>query len=339
MHRCGSGLLLTLAITFVASLTGCLGKSSTNPDNGGVANVRLSPSGNQSLDLGRTLPFSASATDANGRPVLGVNIQFTVTSGNPNASAPLSISSAGNACAGSWDPSLTQCNPGTSGIALVTAVSNGVSSPPTTVYVHQHVDSIQISRIDSGGPPPQYDCFSQGQTWLFAATAYSNGLDITNTVGPVSWSSSNSGVVTAVPYTPPGQQNVFNQVQTTAKVPGITQLSASVSGTTSDPQAYTTCLVQYVRLQIGGQGPAGNSITVNNGGSVSLTATAVDTVGFTLGTAPLTWSTTNPEVAAFSTTTNTTGTNSATARANLGGATLIASCSPCLLYTSPSPRD
>ncbi|MFI5102442.1 MAG: hypothetical protein ACHP9V_03620 [Terriglobales bacterium] len=332
MHRCGSGLLLTLVITFVAALTGCLGKSSTNPGNGGVASVTLSPGGMQSLEVGRTLGFTATATDANGRPVLGVDIQFTVASGNPNASAPLSLvgngSGSASACAGTWDPSLTQCNPGTSGIALVTAVSNGFSSTPTYVYVHQHVDSIQISRIDSGGPPPQYDCFSQGQTWLFEGTAYSNGLDITNTVGPMSWSSSNSGVVTAVPYTPPGQQNVFNQVQTTAKAPGITQLFASVSGTTSSPQPYTTCLVQYVRLQIGGQGPAGNSITVNNGASVSITATAVDTVGFTLPVAPLTWSTTNPEVAAFSATTNTTGTNSASARNNLGGATLTASCTP-----------
>ena len=30
MHRCGSGFLLTLAITFFLALTGCLGKSSAN---------------------------------------------------------------------------------------------------------------------------------------------------------------------------------------------------------------------------------------------------------------------------------------------------------------------
>jgi hypothetical protein len=43
---------------------------------------------------------------------------------------------------------------------------------------------------------------------------------------------------------------------------------------------------------------------------------------------PLTWSTTNPEVAAFGTTTNTSGSNSASARNNVGGTTLFASCTP-----------
>ena len=71
---------------------------------------------------------------------------------------------------------------------------------------------------------------------------------------------------------------MLNQIQTTAKTPGITQLSASVSGTTSSPYPYTTCLIQAIHLQIGGQGQAGNSITINNGGGVSITATAVDTL-------------------------------------------------------------
>jgi len=337
MHRCGSGFLLTLAITFVVALTGCLGKSSSNPGNGGVQSVTLSPSSNLSLDVGGTQPFSATAKDANGKPIL-VNIQFIVASGNPNASAPLSISGGGNACAGTWDPSATMCSPGTPGIALVTAVAEGVSSPPTTVYVHQHIDSIQVVQAET--PPPQYDCFSQGQTWQFQGIAYSNNVDITNTVGPMSWSSSNTGVVTTDTNVP---TLLPNQVQVTAKDPGITQLFASVSGTTSGPYAYTTCLIQALYLQIGGQGQGGNSITLNNGGSVSITATAFDTLHLKtnsppLTNPPLTWSTTNPEVAAFTTTTNTTGTNSATARANLGGATVFASCTPptCNIGVLPS---
>src|ERR1700719_4282882 len=88
MHRCGTGFLLTLVITFVIALTGCLGKSSHNPNGGAVKTVTLSPSSNFSIDVGGTQIFSANATDANGRPVLGVSIQFIVASGNPNASAP-----------------------------------------------------------------------------------------------------------------------------------------------------------------------------------------------------------------------------------------------------------
>jgi hypothetical protein len=330
MHRCGSGFLLTLAISVVAAFTGCLGKSSSNPGNGGVSSITLSPGSTISLETGGTQGFSASAKDALGKTILGLNIQFIVASGNPNAAAPLSVASNGAACAGTWNPSVTQCSAGTAGIALVTAVANGVSSPVTTVYVHQHVDSIQIIKITPPPPPQQqYDCFYHGQTWQFEAIAYnSNGTDITGTVGPMSWSSSNPSVVTPTP-------TVFNQVQTTARTPGIAQLFATVSGTTSAPYPYTTCLVKAIYLQIGGQPQAGNSITVNNGGSVPITATAIDTLfgiapGDTtpLANPPLTWSTTNPEVAAFSTTTNTSGSNSASARANLGGATLTASCSP-----------
>jgi hypothetical protein len=326
MHRCSPGLLLTLVITFVVALTGCLGKSSPNPGGGGVKTVTLNPGSNFSIDVGGTQFFSASATDANGRPVIGVSIQFVVVSGNPNASAPLSVASNGSACAGTWDPTATMCTPGTPGIAIVTAVIEGVSSPPTTVYVHQHIDSIQITQAET--QPPPNDCFSQGQTWLFQGIAYSSNVDITNTVGPMNWSSSNGGVVTPIPFVPPNQPSVLNQAKTTAKSPGITNLFASVSGTTSNPFPYTTCLIQAIHLQIGGQSQAGNSITINNGGSVSITATAIDTLGVIVPSPPLTWSTTNPEVAAFSTTTNSTGINSATARANLGGATVFASCTP-----------
>jgi hypothetical protein len=326
MHRCSPGLVLTLVITFVVALTGCLGKSSPNSGGGGVKTVTLNPSSNFSIDVGGTQIFSASATDANGRPVVGVSIQFIVASGNPNASAPLSVASNGSACAGTWDPSATLCSPGTPGIAIVTAVIAGVSSPPTTVYVHQHIDSIQITQAET--QPPPNDCFSQDQTWQFQGIAYSNNVDITNTVGPLSWSSSNGAVVTALPFVPPNQPNVLNQAETTAKSPGIATLFASVSGTTSGPFPYTSCLIQAIHLQIGGQSQAGNSVTINNGGSVSITATAIDTLGVTVPSPPLTWSTTNPEVAAFTSTTNSTGVNSATARVNLGGATVFASCTP-----------
>ena len=326
MHRCGSGFLLTLIVTFVVALTGCLGKSSPNPGAGGVKSVTLNPSSDFSIDVGGTQIFSASATDSNGSPVTGVVIQFIVASGIPNASAPLSVASNGSACAGTWNPSATLCSAGTPGIAIVTAVVQGVSSPSTTVYVHQHIDSIQITQAQT--QPPQYDCFSQDQTWQFQGIAFSNNVDITNTVGPMSWSSSNAGVVTAIAFVPPDQPNVLNQSKTTAKSPGIANLFATVSGTTSSPFPYTTCLIQAIHLQIGGQSQAGNSITINNGGGVSITATAIDTLGVTVPSPPLTWSTTNSEVAAFTSATNSTAANSATARANLGGATLTASCTP-----------
>src|SRR5580692_1788379 len=328
MHRRGSVILLVLTITFVLALTGCLGKGSANSGNGGVTSVSLNPSESLSIDVGGTQIFSATGRNANGGVVLGVDIQFVVVSGSPNAAAPLSIASNGNACAGTWDAAIAICSPGPSGIALVTAVIQGVSSPVTTVYVHQHIDSIQITQAES--QPPQYDCFSQGQIWQYQGTAYSNGVDITTTVGPMSWSSSNAGVITtdtSVPGLLP------DQVQVTSKNPGITQIFATVSGTTSAPFAYTACLIQSIRLQIASQGQSGNTITINNGSSVTITATAVDTLygianNTPLTSPPLTWSTTNPEVAAFTTLENDSASNTATARKNLGGATLFASCVP-----------
>ena len=333
MHRCSSGLLLTLAITFTTALTGCLGTSSSPPNSGPVSSVSLSPGTSVSIDLGSTQVFSASGKNASGGTVPGVNIQFVVGVFPPNTTTPppLSIAANGNACAGTWDASIAICSPGLPGIATVTAVINGVSSPVTTVYVHQHIDSIQI--VQTQTPPPQYDCFSQGQTWQFRGIAYSGTTDISDTVGPMSWTSSNNAVVAATPIVTGLPTNPVFLIQTTAKSPGITQLVASASGTSSNPFPYTTCLIKAIYLQIDGQGPAGNSITVNNGGTVTVTATAVDTLygianNAPLKNPPLTWSTTNPEVAAFTTVTNTTGTNNATARNNLGGATITASCTP-----------
>ncbi len=333
MHRCSSVLLPALAIILILAFTGCLGKSSGNPGNGGVATVALSPSGTISMDVGTSQVFSAFARDSSGKTIGGVTPQYIVTSGSPDGSVPLSVAVNGNGCAGTWDPTVSFCNPGTPGIASVTAVVEGVSSLPTTVYVHQHIDSLQISRLDPQGPP-LYECFSQGQIWYYQGLAYSNGVDITDSVGPLTWSSSNTGVVTETPYEPSGQPNVMNQIQATAAIPGITQLFASVSGVTSAPFPYTTCLIQSIHLQIGWQGQAGNSITVNSGSGVSLTATAYDTLHLLtnnppLKNPPLTWMTSNPEIVNFgSTLTNSSGTNSAITRANLGGATLTAACTP-----------
>lgn len=309
-----------LAISLATALTGCVGKSSSNSGGGGVQTVTLSPSPNSSIDIGAIQVFSATAKNAKGQTIIAASIQYVVTSGNSNP-APISITSNGAACAGSWNASASICSPGVPGVALVTAVIDGVSSAPTTVYVHQHIDSIQVAPVT----PPQNDCFSQHQTWDYQAIAYDiNRLDITNTVGPFSWSASNQAVLTI--------DNIKgllpNQTQVTAKTPGITQLFASVSGTTSSPlqKPFTTCLVSYIRLQI--EGETGNSFTINNGGSKTIKATVVDTLGVTLASPPLTWTTTNPEVASFSNAATTTGTNSVTARNNQGGAAISAACTP-----------
>ena len=117
MQRCGSGILILLAISFTAGLTGCVGSNTGGSAGQGVKTVTLSPSGTQSLEVGAITTFTASATNALGQTVLPGSIQFTVVSGNSNP-APLSITSAGAGCAGTWN-SAGICSPGVPGVAEV----------------------------------------------------------------------------------------------------------------------------------------------------------------------------------------------------------------------------
>jgi hypothetical protein len=310
MHRRSPGFLLILAISSLVALSGCVGKGTGNQDNGGVQTVTLNPSTNISLQFGGTQTFTATARDSAGRTVFAT-IHF---SSDNNAS--LTIANNGQACAGTWD-SLSNpvfCTPGVAGIAKVTAVADGVSSPPATVYVHQHIQSIQVAPVST----PTDDCFSQGVSWNYQATAYSaNNVDITNTVGPMTWSSTTANVLT-IDSSIKGLPN--NQIQVTAKDPGITQLFAVVSGTTSAPLAYTTCLVSSIMLQV--QNGPGDSFTVNAGSSKTIEAVALDTLGVALSKPPLTWSTSNPEIATVSTSGTVTG------RQTAGAANISASCTP-----------
>ncbi|MGA9528624.1 MAG: hypothetical protein WBS24_10955 [Terriglobales bacterium] len=325
MHRCRSFVLALFAIGAMIALSGCLGKSTSSTGIGNVKSISLNPAGNFSLEIGSSQVFSASALDGNNHAIPGVDIQFIVSAlPGSTAPAPISMTSNGNACAGTWDATQALCSPGSSGIAIVTATANGVLSPQAIVYVHQHIDAIKVTQAKT--VPPTYDCFSQGQTWLYQGTAYSNGLDITNTVGQLNWEATNSGVLTMNTNPPQPIPLPLNQVQITAESPGITQLSAFVSGTTSSSIPITTCLVQYVRLQAAGT--TSSTVNVGTGSAISLQATAVDTLGYPLTRPPLTWISSNPEVVSFSSLTTNTGTNSAAAHMSAGGADLSASCSP-----------
>jgi hypothetical protein len=308
MDRRCPGFLLILAIVSLAALSGCVGKSTSNSQSSSVQTVTLNPSSDVSLELGKTQNFSATARNAAGQSVFAT-IHF-VSDNN----ASLTISNSGVACAGTWD-SLSNpviCTPGVTGIATVTAEAEGVSSAPTTVYVHQHIQSMQVTPTDTHD-----GCFSQGTTWNFQATAFgAQGVDITNSVGPINWSFTTANVLTVDSIK--GLPN--NQVQITAKDPGVTQLFASVSGTTSSPEDYTTCLVKSIMLQV--QGGSGNSTSINAGGTKTIVATVVDTLDVTLTKPPLTWSTSNPEIATVSTS------GVVTARQTAGAADISASCTP-----------
>jgi hypothetical protein len=326
MDRCRSGLGLALLAALLMALAGCAGKSSNTGSNSAVQSVTLNPTGNISLDLGSTNQFfTATARNGVGQ-IIPANIKFaTGCAPDIPPCAPITVATNGQLCAGTWD-SLTNpiiCTPGVVGVAQVTAVVGGISSAPATIYVHQHIDNIKVTATS----PPPADCFSLGdpdarkRTATFQATAFSNGIDITNSVGPINWSSTNANVLTI----DSNNQLPTNEVQITAKVPGITNLFASVSGVNSSPLQFTTCLVRSVFLQI--QNGAGHTINFTNGGSQTIEATALDTLGNPVSNPPLTWGSTNTEIATVTATT-TNGTNTVTAKANLGGANVFAACEP-----------
>ena len=304
--------------------------------------VTLTPTPTGSLEIGKTAAFSASATN-NSNSTLSTPISFQ--SSNP---AVLTISSTGLACAGSWNSltAPTVCTPGTVGVATVTAVAQGISSPPTTIYVHQHIDSVVV--IPQAGQPGQISpCFSKGETFNYQATAYSRqggpapGLDITDSVGPFTWQAGNANVasITAATTSSPVDGLLPGQAKITANVPGTTPIVAAVSGVSSTPFAFNTCLVQSITLAPSNGGD--NTVFPARGSNTSLTATVTDTRGNNISGTFLTWCSSDFASVNTGSANCATGSSSnftATATSSGGGAAIIATCTPpnCNINVFPS---
>src|ERR1700722_10076836 len=291
----------------VASLGGC---SSSNPvhtvTNPVPATITISPAPFLSMEIGTNQSFFPSVLSSTKAPITEpVNYLSSNT-------AVLTVANNGLACAGSWDSlsSPAICTPGPVGVSQVTANAQGVSSPPTTVYVHQHIDKVVVSVLPiPNQPPPTNSCYSVGQSADYQAKAYSNGVDITSTVGIFGWQTSVTSVAslnTSDPALLPGQ------VEVTAKVPGLTPLFATIGNVNSIPINFTTCPVQAITLAVS------NATST----SKSITPTVLDTQGNEIVGVPLTWSSSNPGSVSVS------AAGGATGSATGGGATIIASCTP-----------
>jgi trimeric autotransporter adhesin len=302
----------------IVTLSGCSSGSPTNATSFPVpASIGLAPANSVSLDTGSTTQtFTASPRNTANA---AVTTPVTFLSSN---TAVLTVASNGNACAGTWDSLTTPqiCTPGPVGVAQVTATASGVSSPPTTVYVHQHVDKIVVSAIP-GQTPPLGTCFSKGQLFNYQATALSRGLDITASVGPFAWQviPSDVATVTAVTESTPVSGLLIGQAQVLAHTPGVSSLFASASNVNSQPQDFTTCAVQSITLAVTGSNS--NSLNVTSGTGRTVTATVLDTQGNTITEIPLTWSSSNPSTVGVSSAGSVT-----TSKA--GGSSVIASCTP-----------
>jgi hypothetical protein len=282
------------------------------------AKITLNPSTSVSMQLGSTLVFSASAQNGTNN---NISPTFTFTSSNPGV---VDISPSGFACAGSWNaPFFNVCTPGSfSQVAEITASALGATSPPTLVFVHPPIDNIQVSVVPPvNSPPPacpsqialpaacnikfnpvlNNQCVSQNQVLTLQAQAFSQGADITSSVGPFTWTQANPNVVTITPIVSGSNTSGINvptnQATVVSNTPGQTEVVASASGVASQPYVAATCPVQCISLQLGSNGTQNigqTSFVTNKGTSETITATAVDVQGCIVPKPPLTWTSSSP---------------------------------------------
>jgi len=307
---------------------------------------------NTSLEIGKTQQFTALAFNSAGTALAQT---FTFQSSNPGA---LTIANNGQACAGTWD-SITApavCTPGTAGVAQVTAEANGVTSPAVTVYVHQHITNIVISKVPGQPATLSPLCLTKAAPLLgpgpesvsYQAFAYSGPTgtnDITSTVGPFSWSSvalpgqtigSTSVSLTPGPANSPkclqgaGGQ-CFNIEVATAANPGSTEIVASAGAVNSQPVPFTTCLVQSIQVTPANNSPS-TSFVVPQGTSTTLNATVKDTLSpasADLTGVPLTWSASTPTLVSVTGGPSSVYANVGTVSSPaVGGGSVTASCTP-----------
>ncbi|HTZ98202.1 MAG TPA: WD40 repeat domain-containing protein [Terriglobales bacterium] len=332
-RRIGVARLATLLVLITLGLSGChKGTGTAIQTYPPAASVTLAPANAVSLELGTDTAFTASVFTANHTAsTQPVNYQSSNTS-------VVTVAANGLACAGTWDSlvSPSVCTPGPVGVAQVIATAQGVSSAPTTIYVHQHIDQVTIKDICAVTVPPapcsvprlpgstcqSLNANSIPQNTVYEAHAFSQGTDITPTVGQFGWNAVNGGVTT-FDQTVFGLNNMvngvsLNQVQATAKAPGVTPVYAAIGTANSPPINFTTCLVESIQMQL----------TEATSTSQTFAPTVTDTAGNIIMapasqvTVPLTWSSSAPGSISVSTAGVATGSTPGTA------ATIVASCTP-----------
>lgn len=316
-----NALRLAVAILSLWSFSGCGGGTKPGPPIF-PGRILLTPSSNTSLVLGGTFNFSASA-----QTTTGTTISTAITFSSSDTSV-LTLASNGVACAGHWDVAFTTCTPGGTGAVQVTASALGATSVPTYVFVHPPIDTITVTGVLLDGVPAQEPCLSQSQSMTVEAHAFSQGSDITSSVGPFTFSADNPTVVNLTPLVNTAYNFPTNQATAKATSPGIAQIHASASGVTSSsfqqPQYqnsqgttspaldfFETCPIQSIALELGtaGSPPTGQTTFVTTKGtSQNATAVLTDVMGnsslpntnggIVLSNIPLTWSASRPGVLA-----------------------------------------
>lgn len=295
------------ALLLAIGLAGCGGGSNPNAV-GGPATITLIP-GTLSIEPGQAVQLSVTVKDSAGTVLFNQPITFS-----SSATSVATVASGGNTpglvCGGTWDSTTNPvvCTPGGTGTATITATVGSLSAS-TTVYVHLHITSLTLS-------PSSVNCDSQTATTAFTATAFNNATNITSTVGPFTWGSNDTGVVTIVSNTANPAQ--LNLATATAVNPGQTTVFATAGTTNSVPATFVTCAVVSIHAHV--VNSASTSFSLAVGATQALAADVTDSTG-TAVTVPLTWMSSSPPTASV----NAGGVVTGVAAGTAG---ITASCSP-----------
>ncbi len=343
--RFGAWALLIVTIFLSLLLPACGGHKPAG-SNPFPIRITLNPSPSFSLQAGGIIQLTATAQNDAGQ---NISSAFTFSSNNPGI---LDVAPSGTACAGTWNaPLYTVCTPQTFGMVQVTASALGVTSPPTLIFVHPPIDTITISVVPPvNSPPPACPnqqplpvacnitftptnrCLSQNQIETLQARAFSQGVDITGSVGPFTWTQANANVAKITPIVDSSINVATYQATAAPNTPGQTEVIASASGVFSQPYYFETCPVQCIDLELGVSGLQHNietSFAVNKGTSETITATAVDVQGCIVPKPPLTWTSSEPAaLSAGGAAGCAAGTTCTVSTTQPGVASITASCSP-----------
>ncbi len=316
MRRFPAVIPTLILVTLAGWLIACGGGGRRSDGKTGVPTSISLAVTSVSLNAGNFSAISATVLDGNGTPVnpAATPVQLTFASSNPTFASltPATVSGAtaiATVCAGGWDPGFIVCSPppnGQVGTAQVTIKGMGLTSAPISVFVHQRVDRILVS-------PASVDCKSQGETQQFSAQAFGNGVDLTSTVGPFTWSADTTGVVTL--------DNSTHIGLATASSPGKTNIFASLTGTNSvnsTPATFVTCPVESLSMHVANG--TETSVTLNNPGQQAIVVDAVDSHGAAVKNVSLTFPSSAATVASSSATT--------AIAAGPGTTGIVAACTP-----------
>lgn len=313
-----------LVVLGLAALSACGGGSSSTTTTTTTSSntITIVPT-NASVEPGNRGVFAMQATvlDANGALITNPTVTFTSSNTNMLSFANVGLVCAGGstssvcACPGAWDDVTAPvvCRPGAYGSVTVTATSSGVTSDPVTVYIHQHVDSVQVTS-------PTTPCVSQGQTRQLTARALSGGQDITAAVGPFSWNTTQSQVVTIdanglASAAAPGQALVFAAMGSFAGTSNGPVTSVSVP--------FITCAVQSITLHV--QNATDTSATLNTGDVQTVVADVLDSRGEELNTLATTFVGTQPVALTVA---GNAALNATLTGLTPGSSTVVAACTP-----------